>query len=170
MKMKLLLLFCIASLSLFASESSHFDILPGKFHKGGFLSATSIDQTNTDQILINMLYEIKKKDLVPVPSHFLKGTYQQKLPSIFLDERGYLELEKVKSIKIEEAKIVYLGRVNLGTLNDAHRIHIIPDNKKSEMFLTYHPTAPGLGWDQLKLILHTNLPILGDYVIEGKGK
>ncbi len=168
--MKLLLILCVASLSLFAAESSQFDILPGKLHKGGFLSAISKIQPNSDQILIDMVYEIKKKDLVPVPSHFLKGTYGQKLPSIFLDERGYLELEKVKSMRLEEAKVVYLGRVSLGTLNDAHRIHIIPDNKKSEMFLTYHPTAPGLGWDQLKLVLHTNLPILGDYVIEGKGK
>jgi len=60
--------------------------------------------------------------------------------------------------------------VNLNGMNDAHLIQILPHNKKSEMTLVYHPTVSGLGWDQLKLILHTNLPLLGDYLIEGKLK
>ena len=71
-------------------------------------------------------------------------------------------------MRIDEASVVHLGRTTIGTFSDAHLIQILPDNKKSEMILTYHPTTNALGWDSIKLILHTNLPILGDYVIEGK--
>ena len=166
--MKFILFCLIFSFNSWATETSHFNVLPGQLHKGGFLDATPSSISNTDQMIINIVYEIKKKTLVPVPNQFLKGTYEQKLPAIFLDERGYLELEKVKSMRIDEASVVHLGRTSVGTLNDAHLIQILPDNKKSEMILTYHPTTNALGWDHIKLILHTDLPILGDYVIEGK--
>ncbi len=163
------ILFCLfLSFNTWATETSHFNVLAGKLHKGGFLDATPTSIENSYQMLINIVYEIKKKTLVPVPNHFLKGTYEQKLPDIFLDERGYLELEKVKSMRIDEASVIHLGRTTIATFNDAHLIQILPDNKKSEMILTYHPTTNALGWDSIKLILHTDLPILGDYVIEGK--
>ena len=166
--LKFILLSLFLSFNTWATEISHFNVLPGKLHKGGFLDATPSSIENSDQMLINIVYEIKKKTLVPVPNQFLKGTYEQKLPAIFLDERGYLELEKVKSMRIDEASVVHLGRTTIGTFSDAHLIQILPDNKKSEMILTYHPTTNALGWDSIKLILHTDLPILGDYVIEGK--
>ena len=154
------------SASAVASLPSTFDILPGSLHRGGVLTALPQSQSGND-VLISMAYEIFKKTLVPVPSSFLRGTYDQKLPASFLSEHGYLELEKVKSLHIDEAVVEHLGRVNVRNLRQAHAIHIIPDNHRSEMFLIYHPGLPGLGWDQLKLILHTEVPLLGDYVIEG---
>ena len=89
---------------------------------------------------------------------------------MFLDERGYLELEQLKSMKIEEATVHYKGRTNYRDFQDAHLIQILPDNKKSEIFLVYHPQAPGLGWDNIKLILHTGVPLLENYTLEGKSK
>jgi len=166
--MKYFLMGLFMTINSMASETSTFNILPGKLHKGGFLTATPQVETNSENILVDFNYEIKKKDLVPVPSQYLKGNYQQKLPAIFLDERGYLELEKSKSMHIDDATVFHMGRTNLNGLNDAHLIRIVTDNKKSEMLLTYHPTTQAQGWDHITLTLHTDLPLLNDYVIEGK--
>ena len=168
--MKLLFVVLFMMVGAMANETTSFDILPGKLHKGGFLVAAPEMIANTETVLIKLNYEITKKGFVPVPSEFLKGSYDQKLPAMFLDERGYLELEKQKSMRIDEASVVYLGRTSYRGMNDAHYIKILPNNKKSEIFLVYHPTAPGLGWDQVKLVLHTGIPMLEDYVLEGRSK
>lgn len=168
--MKLLFVVLFMMVGAMANETTSFDILPGKLHKGGFLKAAPEMIPNSETVLIKLNYEITKKGFVPVPSEFLKGSYDQKLPAVFLDERGYLELEKQKSMKIDEASVVYLGRTSYRGMDDAHSIQIIPNNKKSEIFLVYHPTAPGLGWDQVKLVLHTGIPMLEDYVLEGRSK
>jgi hypothetical protein len=166
MKILFTLLF---TFNLYATETSLFDILPGKFHKGGYLIAEP-SVINNEEVKIKMNYEIYKKGYVPVPSEYLKGVYEQNLPAMFMDERGYLELEKLKEINLSDAKIVHLGRVVYGEYNDAHHVHIIPHNKKSEMYLVYHTNNIGLGWDQLKLIIHTPIPLLKSYLIRGKHK
>jgi hypothetical protein len=166
--MKVLFLSLFVFFQASASELSTFDILPGKLHKGGVLTASGFPDANGVNMNVSVVYEIRKRDLVPVPSQYLKGTYDQKLPAQFLTEQGYLDLEKSKSIHLEDASVEHLGRVAIGSLSDAHLIHIIPDNHRSEMFLVYHPSIAGLGWDQLKLVLHTEIPLLRDYVIEGK--
>ena len=168
--MKTLIFALLFTVGAMASEKTTFDILPGKLHKGGFLTAEPELMPHSDSMMIQMKYEILKKGIVPVPSEFLKGTYEQKLPSKFLDERGYLELEKNKSMKIDEATVKYLGRTDYRGQNDAYYVQIIPDNRKSEIFLVYHPTAPGLGWDKVRLVLHTGLPMLDDYVLEGRSR
>ncbi len=168
--MKTLIFALLFTVGAMASEMTTFDILPGKLHKGGFLTAEPEMIPNTDSMIIEMKYEILKKGLVPVPSEFLKGSYEQKLPAIFLDERGYLELEKKGSMKIDEATVKHLGKAEYRGMDDAHYVQIIPDNHKSEIFLVYHPAAPGLGWDKVKLVLHTGLPMLDDYVLEGRSR
>jgi hypothetical protein len=167
--MKSLLIALFFAVGVMANEHSDFEILPGKLHKGGSLLAKA-QTMNEDYVHIHLNYEIFKKGLVPVPSEYLKGIYKQKLPAIFLDERGYLELEQLKSMKIEEATVYYKGRTKYRDLHDAHLIQILPDNKKSEIFLVYHPQAPGLGWDNIKVILHTGVPLLENYMLEGKSK
>ena len=158
----------VIAMNVFASEPSTFDILPGKLHKGGSLIAEAIPTQAKETINIKMDYEIIKRGYVPVPSHYLKGVHYQPLDSKFLDESGYLELETLGSMDIGEAKILHLGRIQYNEHSDAHYIHILPHNGKSELFLVYHPTIQGLGWDNLRLILHTDAPILRDYLIEGK--
>ena len=168
--MKCLILSLFMSLNAMATESSTFKILPGKLHKGGSLVATQNQTDHADEMVIDMSYQITKKDFVPVPSQYLKGTYQQKLPALFQDERGYLDLERAKSMRIQDANVMHLGRTTLGQFHDAHLIKILPDNKKSEILITYHPSIEGLGWDNLKLTLHTDLPLLNDYRLEGQLK
>ena len=167
--MKSLLMALLFAAGVMANEHSKFEILPGKLHKGGSLVAKA-ESINENYVLINLNYEIFKKGLVPVPSEYLKGVYKQKLPAIFLDERGYLELEQLKSMKIEESTVYYKGRTKYRDFQDAHLIQILPDNKKSEIFLVYHPQAPGLGWDNIKVILHTGILLLENYMLEGKSK
>lgn len=62
----------------------------------------------------------------------------------------------------------FLGRVDYEKYSRAMRIQIIPKNGKSLMQFIYHPDIPGMHWDQLKLTLITNLPILGNYLLQGK--
>ena len=150
-----------------ALPASTYEIVPGKLHKGGSLVATPDSEAVPGTTTISIEYEIIRKNLVPIPNSYLRGTYEQSLPSEFLEEAGYLELETLGALEVDGATLVHQGRIPLRNLSDAHSIQIIPDNGKSEIFLLYHPSLPGLGWDQIKLVLHTNLPILGDYLIEG---
>jgi len=169
-RMKYFILALFYMVGAMASDQSKFEILPGKLHKGGNLLATLENGSSTEEVIINLKYEIIKKGLVPVSNEYLKGVYKQNLPAMFLDERGYLELEHTKSMKIKDATVWHKGRTKYLDLNDAHLIQILPDNKKSEMTLIYHPQAPGLGWDHVKIILHTGVPLLDNYVLEGKSK
>ena len=75
--MKCLILSLFMSLNAMASESSTFNILPGKLHKGGSLVATQNPSDHADEMSIDMSYQITKKDFVPVPTQYLKGSYQR---------------------------------------------------------------------------------------------
>ncbi len=166
--LSLLLLVTLSAPAFADPSTSTFAILPGKLHKGGQLTATASESDIPGMIRIKVEYEITKKNIVPVPSGYLSGTYEQLLPEEFLKEEGYLELEEVGAIEAEGATIIHQGRIPDRTHADAHLIQIIPDNGKYEFHLVYHPGNPGLGWDQVKLILRTGIPLLGNYWIEGE--
>jgi hypothetical protein len=168
--MKWILLGLISMTTCFAVEPTYFDIIPGKYHKGGHLIVNAQSSNNPDLIVFKINYEIYKKGLILVPNEYLKGIYSQKLPASFLDERGYLELEQKKQIVLDDAKVVYLGRAQYKGFSDAHLIHILPHNKKSEIFLLYHPSNKGLGIDSARVILHTNAPGVWDYELRGTAK
>jgi hypothetical protein len=172
------LLFAVLASFLFAPVDSNatktrdpsvsvFGILPGKLHKGGTLTATPSETDIPGMIRILIDYEITKKNLVPVPSAYLTGNYEQVLPEEFLKEDGYLALEQAGAIEAQDSTIIHQGRVPFRNLSNAHLIQIIPNNGKFEIHLVYHPSIPGLGWDEVKLILHTGIPLLGNYWIEG---
>ncbi|MBU6154253.1 MAG: hypothetical protein KGP28_08110 [Bdellovibrionales bacterium] len=151
----------------FDSRNASFEISPGKLHKGGSLTAQTLASEDPGVIKIRFEYEIQKKSLVPVPSAYLSGVYDQSLPAGFLEENGYLELEQAGAIETDDATIIHQGRVPHRNLSNAHLIQILPKNGRSEVHLVYHPSIPGFGWDEIKLILHTGIPLLGDYWIEG---
>jgi hypothetical protein len=153
------------------AQTSSFIVLPGKLHKDGTLKATasSFDQTK-DQFEVVLNYKIVARSLVPVDPKHLTGSYTQILPLSFLDERGFLELEIKKTMNIKDAIIKHLGRVDIKPYKDAHSIGIYPTNGKSKIFLSFHPLIQGLGWQNLVLILHLNVPFLSNYELKGNLK
>lgn len=167
--MKLLILaFILFSQFAFAYTKDQFKILRGTLHTGGSLSVETGAVINSGKdINLMFKYKINKKGLVPVPSEYLQGDYKQVMPVLFLDERGYIELARVKKMKVPEATLIYLGKTNLGANKNAYKVKIAADNKKSEIEIIYHPHLDGMGWGHLKLTIFTGVPLLGNYVIEG---
>ena len=149
-----------------ALEGSNFKILPGKFHTGGTFFATIKATSDARQTMtINLKYDIDKKNLVPVPKEYLKGEISQDIPLEFIDERGYLSLEASKTKEFEDAKAVYLGRVDVGEFKNSHHVNVIAKNGKSETELYFHPQAPGIGWVKVRMTVHPPLPILKNYTV-----
>ena len=175
--MKILFLSLLISILSFAGNFSEFEIQKGRLHKGGFMEASTDRLVTDNQISVSVKYEVDPVWwlALPVVEKYLVGTYIQKLPAKLLSEEGMLNLEKVKTINIfnargkVEAVVQHQGRISYNQVR-AHRIRIEPTNKKSEMYVTYHSSIDGLGWDDLKLIIHTPIPLLKSYVIEGKAK
>jgi len=131
------------------------------------MTATSSDTETPGVVKVTFDYEIIKKNLVPIPNSYLIGSYFQMIPEDLLTEAGYLALEEAGAIEAEGATIIHQGRAPYRGHQDAHAIQIIPDDGSFELQFLYHPSIPGLGWDDVKLILHTPIPLLGNYWIEG---
>jgi len=146
-----------------AFGKAHYQINEGKLHRNGKASIEVLDDPNLYKV--KMDYVIKKKKLVPVPSKYLEGETVINLPSLFKDERGYLELEKEKQMEVDGARLVHLGRTTLREFKDAHKIRVFLKNGKSKIELIYHPTLPGTGWDQIKIIFISDVPLLDGYTI-----
>ncbi len=146
-----------------AFGKARYQIKEGKLHRNGKASIEVLDDPNLYKV--KMDYVINKKKLVPVPSKYLEGETVINLPSLFKDERGYLELEKEKEMEVDGAKLVYLGRTTLREFSDAHKIRVFLKNGKSKIELIYHPTLPGTGWDQIKIIFISDVPLLDGYTI-----
>ena len=164
-----LLCFCffISFSAIAAFDVSKYDILPGKFHKGGTFIA-SVKSTNPAKktMTIKLRFDVEKRTMVPVPSEYLKGELDQDFPIEFLDERGYLDLEADKTLDVSEAKATYIGRVDLGEYKNAHHVRVIAKNGRSETDLYYHPHVPGLGWAKVHMVIHPPLPILKNYIVD----
>jgi hypothetical protein len=171
MKTLLTLICFFLMTAAFGAEKDHFEILPGRLHKGGTMDVRvlSIDPVAKTMVVF-FEYKILKRQLAPIPSEFLKGDLTQELPLKYEDERGYLELEIKKSELVSNAILKHLGRVQFDGSQDAHKVSIEPNNGKSVIQLIYHRSLPGLGWNSIKLMLRTSLPGLKEYQVEAKRK
>jgi len=158
----------IFSFSAFSSiEIMNFKIIPGQFHQGGKVSAHLVSTDTVKNVMLLQLdYEVSKKPLVPVPQEYLKGGMSQELPLEFIDERGFLKLEIDKKMELPDATLVHMGRVQLAGLDNAHQVRIIAKNGRSETDVFFHPHLPELGWGKVRLLLHTPIPFLKDYLLE----
>lgn len=163
--MKTLILFSVLlfTVNVFASNKAHYTILEGKFHKGG--TAYTEVLPNSKSFIVRMGYEISKKALVPVPSEYLKGEETIELPSMFQDERGYLELEAKGQIKLEDGVIKFVKRTNAGKLKDAYEVVVLPKNGRSKIEVVYHPELPSVGWSNMKVTFISKIPMLDNYQI-----
>ncbi|MCT4640692.1 MAG: hypothetical protein N4A33_00240 [Bacteriovoracaceae bacterium] len=162
------LLILLITFKVFAyTIEDNFSVLRGKLHKGGKLEVVIDSKEHTQtSMFANIKYALYKKGFVPVPAKYLQGDYRQELPKMFEKETGFLELEHLQSIKLKDADLVHMGRVNYKNYKNAHYIQIRPHNKKSLMKLIYHPSARNTGWVNLKMTIY-KIPVLGSYSLEG---
>lgn len=144
-----------------AFGQGNYLITSGKLHKGGKATIAVLEEENYQ---VKMEYSVNKRALVPVPDKYLSGETIISLPLIFKDERGYLELEAKKVMDIEGANLKHLGRTKHKGFNDAHKILITLTNGKSKIELIYHPSLPGAGWDQIKIIMISNIALINGYM------
>lgn len=145
-----------------ASESASYHILKGKLHSGGS-AKVEILQESAQVFSVKMDYEIYKKILVPIPDHALKGDTVVDLPPQFATEVGYLELETKGTMQIERGTLKFLGRTKWKERADAYKILITPNNGKSKIEVTYHPSIKAAGWGRILITFINPLPVLNGY-------
>ena len=147
-----------------AFGKAYYLIDEGKLHRKGSASVEVLENPRAYQVKMN--YTIDKKRLVPVPDKYLAGQTTINLPSMFKDERGYLELESKKKMQVDGARLTHLGRTTFKKFNDAHKINIILSNGKGKIELVYHPSLSGAGWGNIKMVFISDIPLLNGYTIQ----
>lgn len=152
----------------FASTSADYKVLPGKLHKKGKVAVSILP--DKDIYRVKMDYDVKKKDLVPVPSKLLKGSTVMEFPVKFRTEAGYKELEKKKHMEIRKAELVFRKRADVGKLKNAYFFEVRPTNKKSKIDIIYHPDLPSVGWYKVDITFLSKIPVLNGYELEAKLK
>lgn len=145
-----------------AAESAGYHILKGKLHSGG-TARVEIVQESAQVFSVKMEYEIYKKILVPIPDHVLKGDTIVDLPPQFATEAGYLELETKGVMEIDRATLKFVGRTKWKEHTDAYKILITPQNGKSKIEVTYHPSIKAAGWARILITFINPLPVLNGY-------
>lgn len=98
---------------------------------------------------------------------FINRTYEgaeiQAIPNSFLDEDGYLKLEKSKRFEDERVTLTYLKRANWRDLYDCHMIKIVPKvSVRWEGKFIYCPDLPETGIAQMQLTVK-KIPFLGQH-------
>lgn len=160
--MKTLIAALVLSLSSFAfAEVADYTVKEGKLHKGGVLTAETIE--GTDEFRVKAVYEIYKKGWVPVPADQLKGEETTTLPTQFKDERGYLELEQKGEMTVMDAKIKFIKRVDYNEYKNAYLIEVLPQNGRSKTQVIYHPEVKAAGWAKVEITFISNIAILNGY-------
>jgi hypothetical protein len=141
----------------------HFE--SGLAHKGGIARAKAVPSYSPGLVKIHIDYQAYRKLMVPVPAHLLNGETTLFIPKEFTTEQGYKNLEKNKKQNLPDATLQHMGRVRVGKYTNVHHIKITAKDGKSITDLYYHPSAPGMGWLKMKLLVE--LPVLGFYEVKG---
>lgn len=110
-----------------------------------------------------MIYEIKKKALVPIPKKVLHGETVIELPPEFKDKRGYANLERKGIIEIAKARLQFIKKMDWNGMKGAYDIMIVPHNGKSKIEVIYHPSLPAAGWGKVVITFISPYPILNGY-------
>ncbi len=156
----------LLSHSLHADNSEKFNVLPGRFHKGGEIIVTVLPDDKKFDVEIK--FGVKKKGYVPVPSSILQGTKTYEFPVEFRTEAGYKTLQEKGTLEIPKAVLKFIKRLDEGELKQAYLIEVLPTNKKSMIEILYHPSLPSAGWKQIKLTMISNIPFLGGYELRAE--
>lgn len=162
-----LLLACTAllfSLNSFPQTQARYRVLPGILHdRGTIITKILPDPSKYD---VQMIFDIQKKNFVPVADQLLKGDKIYEFPVKFRSEQGYKNLEQARVIDIPKAIIKFQKRANSGKLKNAYFFQVLPKNKKTKIDIVYHPSLPSLGWSKVKITFLSELPLLDGYEVE----
>lgn len=162
--MKLIILIIVLSMSVFAN--TNYQVLKGSMHRGGNLVVSTSVIKNRAHVKIN--YKINPKRFIPgFLKKFLEGDHVEKLPSEFLFEDAYLELEDNGKKEIESAFVYHQGRVDYGRYTNAHKVLIKAKNGKSEIIAYYHPEVEDAGWAYIDLTIK-KIPVLKTYNLKAR--
>lgn len=166
MKYFVLAFFILLAINSQAQSVALYTVLPGMLHQDGSVDITVLP--NKSSFDVEMSFDLKKKPLVLVPDNLLKGKKVYQFPLEFKNKKGYLDLEKLKSITIPKAELFFVKKSNFGKLKNAYFIQVLPTNKKSKIDIIYHPSLASVGWARFKITFLSNLPILNGYEIEAE--
>lgn len=164
MKLILILLFLVSY--AFAQSEANYKVLKGKLHKAGTVKVQILPEPA--KYKVQMDYDVKKKDWVPVPSKLLKGKTVMEFPEEFKTETGYQHLEKQKSMEIPKAILKFVKRADFGNLKNAYFIQVLPINKKTKIDIIYHPSLPSVGWEKVQITFISKIPLLDGYELVAK--
>lgn len=164
MKFVLTLLFLVPY--AFAQPEANYKVLTGQFHKSGKVKVSILPVP--EKFKVQMDYNVKKKDWVPVPSKLLQGKTVMEFPEEFRTEAGYKHLEETKSMQIPKAVLKFVKRADFGSLKNAYFIRVLPTNKKTKIDIVYHPSLPSVGWEKVQITFISKIPLLNGYELVAK--
>ena len=150
----LIILFSFLITNSFANSIANYSADPGALHTGGSAQVQNLEHDS--KFIVHLIYQLKKKFYVPVDDEKLKGEIDYELPIEFKTERGYLELEALKTIELEKAQLKFIKRLDFGKYKNAYQFQIIPKNEKSLIEVIYHPAIPGVGWGKIDILIMIN--------------
>jgi hypothetical protein len=171
--MKLLALFTglLFSISVLAnSDFENYNISPGSLHKGGSAKVSSkLNPNDQNKLDIKIDFEIIKKPFAPVPSEWLKGSLVETYPEKFRHEDFYIELEQRGSMSYEKMQFTHLGRADIGSYENCHKIRIVVKGGDVDVHIEtyYHPAIGHAGWVEFDLII-TRIPIIKQYKMHAR--
>jgi len=158
--------FLLLSMNSQAQSVAHYNVLPGTLHQDGTVDVTVLP--NKSSFDVEMDFDLRKKPLVLIPDKLLKGKKIYQFPLEFKNKKGYLELEKIKTMTMPKAELSFVKKGNLGKLKNAYFIQVLPINKKSKIDIVYHPSLSSVGWARIKITFLSHFPILNGYELEAE--
>jgi len=156
--------FLLILLLVLFSTITH-DIESSKLIKKGHININTTS-LQTGEVKIDMVYELHLRWFVPIDTQ--RGVLTQNLPEIYVQEQGYLELERMGVQVYKDVTLTHLGRWNVTTKGHTyqfcHKILVDKHNGEWSTIAYYHPTVASTGWVRLELTL--KIPTIGDYTIK----
>jgi hypothetical protein len=158
------LLLPLLTLLISTAHAALYKVQPGKLHqKGKIIVKILPDDVN---FRVQMDYQVKKKDYVPVPEKLLNGSKTMDFPPAFRTEAGYKELERKKVMNVKKAQLRFKRRGDVAGLKNAYFIEVRPINKKSKVEIIYHPSLPSVGWYEVDITFLSKIPVLNGYELK----
>lgn len=152
-------------MELSAATSADYKIKKGKLHEGGKVHVEILPVPHKFEV--QMTFAVKKKKYVPVPEKLLKGETTMEFPEEFRTEKGYKHLEKAKTLEIPKAKLEFVRRIPMPNLKkEAYLLKVLPNNKKTEIEILYHPSLPSVGWEKVEITFISKIPLLDGYEVK----
>ncbi|PIP96252.1 MAG: hypothetical protein COW00_15830 [Bdellovibrio sp. CG12_big_fil_rev_8_21_14_0_65_39_13] len=145
----------LLSFSLHAASLKH-NVLSGKYHTGGTITVSDVKQSATEEVKLLVNYHIITRFFLPNKT----GSLDVIVPSRYLEEQGYRDLQVAKSLNFRDARFTFLNRVNVAGYYDAYRVRIDPKSRKWTAVIIYHPDIPGVGWYSSEITILSNNYVL----------